>query len=102
MVIPGEFYLIKLYEQVKFEKKSFSIPKRGLRFDLKIGKRAFCDVGRIFFLWKKKFNLVFFAVKFTEGYRNVEIIPTLFRDHRQKSKKPNFSSFFRLLTVIPK
>ena len=32
----------------------------------------------------------------------VAIIPTLFRDHRQKSKKPNVSSFFRLFTVIPK
>ena len=44
----------------------------------------------------------FFGVKFTGDYRSVAIIRTLFRDHRQKSKKPNFSSFFRLLTVIPK
>ena len=48
----------------------------------------------------------FIGVKFTGDYRSVAITPTLFRDHRQKSKKPNFSSFFRLLTrnnyVIPK
>ena len=43
-----------------------------------------------------------FGVKFTGDYRSIAIIPILFRDHRQKSKKPNFSSFFRLLTVIPK
>ena len=33
-------------------------------------------------------------MKFIGDYRNDAIIPTLFRDHRQKSKKPNFSSFF--------
>ena len=44
----------------------------------------------------------FFGVKFTGDYRNVAIIPTLFRIHSQNLKKPNFSSFFLLLTVIPK
>ena len=44
----------------------------------------------------------FWILKFTGEYRSVAIIPTLFWDHRQKSKKANFSSFFRLLTVIPK
>ena len=44
----------------------------------------------------------FFGVKCTGDYRNVAIIPTLFRDHSQNSKKPNFSSFFLLLTVISK
>ena len=58
--------------------------------------------GIIFFLWNKKLIVVVFGVKFTGDYRNVAIISTLFRDHSQNSKKPNFSSFFRLLTVIPK
>ena len=54
-----------------------------------------------FFLFvEKKLTIGFFGVKFTEDYHNVAIIPTLFRDHRQKSKKPIFSSFFLLLTVI--
>ena len=88
--------------KLNFEKKKFSIPERGLRFGLKIGKRPFCDVGRnFFFLWKIKLIIVFFGVKFTGDDRNVAIIPTLFRDHIQNSKKPNFSSFFRLLIVIP-
>ena len=52
----------------------------------------------IFFLWKKKLIIVFFAVKFTGDHHNVAIIPTLFRDHRQKSTKPNFSSFFDFWT----
>ena len=43
-----------------------------------------------------------FEVKLAGDYRNVAIIPTLFRDHRQESKNPNFLSFFRLLTAIPK
>ena len=61
------------------------------------------DVGRIFFFFmEKKFIIVFFGLTFTGDYRNVAIIPTLFRDHRQKSKKPIFSCFFLLLTVIPK
>ena len=72
-----------------------SIPERGLRFGVKIGKRPFWDVGRnFFFSWKKKFIQFFFEVKFPGDYLNVAIIPTLFRDHRQKSKKPNFSLFF--------
>ena len=45
---------------------------------------------------------MFFGVKFTGDYRNVAIISTLFRDHGQNSKKPNFLSFFLLFTVIPK
>ena len=45
---------------------------------------------------------MFFGVKFTGDYRNLGIIPKFFRDQRQKSKKPNFSLFFRVLTVIPK
>ena len=71
-------------------------------FDLKIGKRPVCDVGRKFFLWKSKILIVFFGVKFTGDYRNVATIPTLFRDHRQNSKKPDFTLFFLPLTVIPK
>ena len=56
----------------------------------------------IFFLWEKKFIIVFFGVKFTGDYRDVAIISSLFRHHIQNSKKPNFSSFFRRFTVIPK
>ena len=50
--------------------------------------------GIFFFGQKKGYHGFFFGVKFTGDYRNVAIIPILFRDHRQKSKKPNFSSFF--------
>ena len=46
--------------------------------------------------------IVIFVVKFTGVYRNIAITLTLFRDHSQNSKKPNFSSFFILLTVTPK
>ena len=89
--------------KLKIEKKKFSIPERGLRFGLKIGKRPFWGVGRIFFfLWEKKLTIVFFAMKFTGDYRNVAIILTFFREHSQNSKKPKFSSFFLILTVIPK
>ena len=87
---------------MNFEQKKFSIPERGLRFGLKIGKRPLWDVGRNFlFCGKKKLITVFFGVKFTGDYRDVAIISLLFRDHSQNSKKPNFSLFFRLLTVIP-
>ena len=83
-------------------KKKISTPERGFSFGLKIGKQPFWDVGRNFFFVEKKLIVVFFGVKFTGDCHNVAIIPTLFRDHRQKSKKPNFSLFFLLLTVIPK
>ena len=79
-----------------------SIPERGLRFDLKIDERPFGDVGWNFFFCGKKIDYSVFCVKFTGDYRNVAIIPSLFRHHKPKSKKSNFSSFFQLLTVIPK
>ena len=72
------------------------------RFGLKIGKRPFWDVGPNFFFVEQKLTLVFFGVKFTGDYLSVAVIPTLFRDHKQKSTKRNFLSFFRLLTVILK
>ena len=53
---------------------------------------------RIFFFVEKKLTLVFFGVKFTGDYLSVAVIPILFRDHRQKSTKPNFSSFFDFWT----
>ena len=56
----------------------------------------------IFFFVENKLIIVFLGVKFTGDYRGVAIISTLFRDHSQNSKKPNFPSFFLLLTVIPK
>ena len=40
--------------KLNFEKKKFSTPERGLRFGLKIGKRSFWDVGRIFFFFVEK------------------------------------------------
>ena len=88
--------------KLNFEKRKFSIPERGLRFDLKIGKRPVCDVGRKFFFVGKNLIVLFIGVKFTGDYCNVATIPTLFRDRIQNSKKPNFSLFFLLLTVIPK
>ena len=102
MVIPGKFHSKKLYEWDKLWEKKFSIPEGGLSFDLKIGKRPVCDAGRKFFFVEKKFDRLFFEVKFTGDYRNVVTIPTLFRDHRENSKKPNFSLFCLLLTVFPK
>ena len=45
--------------------------------------------------------VVFFGVKFDGDYRDVAFISSLFRDHSQNSKQPNFSLFFLLLTVIP-
>ena len=38
---------------------------------------------------------------FYGDYRNVAIIPKLFRDHGHKSKKPNFSSFFSTFVRDP-
>ena len=97
-------FTLKNYTSISnFKKKKFSIPERGLRFDLKIDKRPFWDAGRNFFFFlEKKVIIVFFGVKFTGDYRDLAIISTLFRDHSQNSKKPNFSSFFRLFTVISK
>ena len=47
-------------------------------------------------------NVVFFGVRFTGVYRNIAITSTIFRDHSQNSKKPDFSWFFLLFDVIPK
>ena len=103
MVIPRKFNPKIFTSKLNFEKKKITIPERGFRFGLKIGKRPFWDVWRNFFFFlEKKVIIVLFAVEFTADYRDVAIIPTLFRDHRQKSKKPICSSFFLLLTVIPK
>ena len=89
------FTVKKNTSKLNFEKKKFSIPERGLRFGLKIGKRPFWDVGpNFFFLWKEKLTIGFVGVKLTGDYRNVAIIPSLFRNHRQKSIKPNFPLFF--------
>ena len=74
------------------EKKSFSIPERGLRFGLKITKTTILGCRTEFFFFvEKKLIVVFFGVKFNGDYRNVASIRTFFRDHRQTSKKPNFS-----------
>ena len=102
-LFPVSFTPKNYTSNLNFEKKKFSTPERGFRFGSRSENDHFgMSDGIFFFLWKKKLIIVFFGVKFTGDYRNVAIIPTLFRDHRQKSKKPNFSLFFRLLTVIPK
>ena len=102
-LFPVNFTLKKLYK-LNLRKKNFRFPKGVSGSVSKSRKRTFSDVGRnlFFFLWKKKLIIVFFGVKFTGDYHNVAIIPTLFRDHRQKLKNPNFSSFFLLLSVILK
>ena len=50
--------------------------------------------GIFFFCVKNKLIGVFFGVKFTGEYRNVAIILTIFRDHRQNSKKTEFFIVF--------
>ena len=88
----------KYTSKLNFEKKKITIPERRFRFALKIGIRPFWDVGRIFFLWKKKLTIVFFGVKFTGDYRNVAIISTFLRDHSQNSRKNQiFHRFFDFL-----
>ena len=94
MVIPGEFHAKKLFK-LNFEKKKFSILERGFRFCLKIAKTTiFGCRTEYFFLWNKKLITMIFGVKFTGDYHNVAIIPTLFRDHRQTSKKLIFLIVF--------
>ena len=83
-------------------KKNFRFPKGVSGSVSKLENDHFGMSDGIFFFVEKKLFVVFFGVKFTEDYRNVTIIPILFRDHRQKSEKSNFSSFFQRLTVIPK
>ena len=100
---PVNFTPKNYMSKLNFEKKKLLIPERGLGFRLKIAKTTILGCRTEFFvLFKRKFFIVFFGVKFTGDYCDVAIISSLFRNHRQKSKKPNFSSFFRLLTVIPK
>ena len=76
---------------MNFEQKKFSNPERGLRFGLKIGKRPLWNVGRNFLFCGKKKLITVFGVKFTGDYRDVAIISSLFPDHSQNSKQPNFS-----------
>ena len=89
--------------KLNFEKKNFRFPKGVSGSVSKSENDHFGMWDRIFFFVEKKLIIVFFGVKFTGDYCNVAIISTLFRDHSQNSKKPNFSSLFRLyFTVIPK
>ena len=89
--------------KLNFEKKKFFYSRKGSQVRSQNRKTTILWYRtEVFFLWKKKLIIRFFGVKFTRDYNNVAIIPTLFRDHSRNSKKPNFSSFFRLLTVIPK
>ena len=89
--------------KLNFEKKKFRFPK-GFSDAVSKSENEHLGMsdGIFFFFWKKKWIIVFFGVEFTGDYRNVAIILTLFRDLSQNSKKPNFSSFFRLYTMIPK
>ena len=55
--------------KLNFEKKKISIPERGFRFGLKIGKRQFWDVGRnVFFFVEKKVD---HSVLWGEIYRSL-------------------------------
>ena len=81
--------------ELKFEKKKFRFPQGVFGSVSKSENDRFVmSDGIFFFCSKESLSWFFFGVKFIGDYRNVEIIPTLFWDHRQKSKKPNFSSFF--------
>ena len=88
--------------KLNFEKKNFRFPKRVSGSVLKSENDHLGMSDEIFFFRKTKLIIVFYGVEFTGDYRDVAIISTLFRDHSQKSKKPNFPSFFLLLTVILK
>ena len=76
-------------------KKNFRFPKglSGSLSNLENDLFGMSD-GIFFFFVEKKLIIVFFGVKFTGDYRNVAIIPTLFRDHKQKSKKTDFFIVF--------
>ena len=82
--------------KLNFKKKKFPLLKVVSGSVSKSENVHFGMSEGFFFLWEKKLSIVFFEVKFTGDYRNVAIISTLFRDHSQNSKKPNFSSFFLL------
>ena len=100
MAIPGKFHPKKLYEYVKFWEKKILDSRNTSQVWSQNRKTTILGCRtKFFFLWKKKLIVAFFGVKFTGVYRNIVITPTLFRDHGQNSKKPNFSSFFILLTV---
>ena len=95
MVIPRKIHTKNYTSKFNFEKKKLSIPERVLDSVSKSENEHFAMSDGIFFFWcKRKIIIVFFGVKFTGDYRKVAIIPTLFRDRRQESKKPNFSLFF--------
>ena len=59
-LFPVNFTPKNYTSKLNFEKKKWSIPDRGLRFGLKIGKRPLWDVGRnFFFVGKKSWSLCF-------------------------------------------
>ena len=68
--------------KLNFEKKNYRFPKRASDLVSKSENDHFGMSDGIFFVvFKRKFIMAFFGVKFTGDYRNVAIIPTLFRDH---------------------
>ena len=102
-LFPVNFTIQNYTSKLNFEKNKNFVPRKASQ--VRSQNRKTTDLGcrtEFFFCEKKKFIIVFFGVKFNGYYRNVTIFPILFRDHRQTSKKPNLSSFFRLLTVILK
>ena len=93
-LFPVNFTLKNYTSTLNFEKKIFD-SRKG--FQVRSQNRKTTILGcrtEFFFCGKKKLITVFFGVKFTGDYRDVAIISSLFRDHSQNSKKPNFSLFF--------
>ena len=82
--------------KLNFKKKKFPFLKGVSCSFSKSENDYFRMSDEIFFFLEKKLIIVFFGVEFTGDYRDVSMIPTLLRVHRQKSEKPNFSSFFLL------
>ena len=81
--------------KLNFEKKKFFDSRKGSQVSSQNRENDHFGMSDgIFFLWKRKILIVFFGVNFTGDNRNVAIIPTLFRDHRQKSKNRIFHRFF--------
>ena len=87
---------------LNFGKKNSRSPKGVAGLVSKSEDDHFGMSDGIFFFVEKKLIIVFVGLNFTGDYRDLAIISSFFLDHSQNSKKPNFSSFFLLLTVIPK
>ena len=104
MVLPVNFTPKNNTSKLNLRKKNFRFPEGASGSVSKSENDHFGISDGIFFLWKKKLIIVFFGVKFTEDYRDVAIISSLFRHHSQNSKKTKFfivfSTFDRDLEII--